>query len=129
MTAAAPEPAAISTRFPKRRLTLFDTVCIGVNAIVGSGVFALPDDMQRQMGGWSPLAFGLYALLLFPVALCFAELSSNTDETGGAYIYARQAFGRNVGFVVGWFCWLSTFVSWAANTTLLVELCGVTTYR
>jgi amino acid transporter len=128
MTAAAPDPVVISTRFPKRRLTLFDTVCIGVNAIVGSGVFSLPDDMQRQMGGWSPLAFGLCALLLFPVALCFAELSSNTDETGGAYVYARQAFGRNVGFVVGWFCWLSTFVSWAANTTLLVELCGVTTY-
>jgi amino acid transporter len=128
MTAAAPDPVVISTRFPKRRLTLFDTVCIGVNAIVGSGVFSLPDDMHRQMGGWSPLAFALCALLLFPVALCFAELSSNTDETGGAYVYARQAFGRNVGFVVGWFCWLSTFVSWAANTTLLVELSGVTTY-
>lgn len=128
MTAEAPTSAAPSTRITRRSLTLFDTVCIGVNAIVGSGVFALPDDMQREMGGYSPLAFALCALLLFPVALCFAELSSNTDETGGAYVYARQAFGRNVGFVVGWFCWLSTFVSWAANTTLFVELCGVTTY-
>ena len=116
--------AAVTTVL-RRKLGLFDVTCIGVNAIVGSGVFALPDDMQREMGGWSPLAFALCALLLLPVALCFAELSGKHDETGGSYIYARNAFGRNVGFVVGWFCWLSTFVSWAANTTLLVELIGV----
>lgn len=112
----------------RRRLTLFDVLCIGVNAIVGSGVFALPDDMQRVMGGWSPLAFLLCALLLMPVALCFAELGGRHDETGGAYIYAHRAFGRQVGFIIGWFCWINTFISWAANTTLFIELLGVTTF-
>jgi amino acid transporter len=103
---------------------LFDVLCIGVNAVVGSGVFALPDDIHRAMGGWSPLAYLLCTALLLPVALCFAELSSRHDETGGAYLYARSAFGPNVGFVLGWYCWVTTFVSWAANTTLFVELIG-----
>ena len=120
--------AAVSTHIMRRRLTLFDVLCIGVNAIVGSGVFALPDDMHREMAGYSPLAFALCALLLLPIALCFAELSGRHDDSGGSYIYARDAFGKTVGFVVGWFCWLSTFVSWAANTTLLVELVGVKTF-
>lgn len=109
----------------RRQLTLFDVLCIGVNATVGSGVFALPDDMHRVMGGYSPLAFLLCALLLMPVALCFAELSGRHVDTGGTYLYARNAFGDNVGFVIGWFCWANTFVSWAANATLFVELAGV----
>jgi len=111
-----------------RRLSLFDVLCIGVNAIVGSGVFAIPDDMHRAMGGFSPLSFLLCALLLMPVALCFAELSGRHEETGGTYLYARNAFGDTVGFFVGWFCWANAFVSWAANITLFVELAGLHTF-
>lgn len=114
----------IATSILRRRLSLFDVVCIGVNAIVGSGVFALPDDMHREMGGFSPLAYALCAVLLLPVALCFAELAGRHDDTGGAYLYAQSAFGPRVGFLVGWYCWMNTFVSWAANTTLFVELAG-----
>ena len=78
---------------PRRRLGLFDVLCLGVNATVGSGVFSLPDDMHRAMGGWSPFAYVLCTLLLLPVALCFAELSGRFEETGGAFVYARHAFG------------------------------------
>lgn len=99
-------------------------LAIGVNAIVGSGVFSLPDDMRREMGALSPLAFLLCALLLAPVAACFAELAGRTDDTGGPYVYATRAFGPTAGFVVGWSCWLNAFLSWAANTTLFVELAG-----
>ena len=109
----------------RRRLGLFDVSAIGVNAIVGSGVFALPDDVHRAMGGWSPFAFLLCAALLAPVALCFAELAGQTDETGGPYVYARRAFGPGVGFLVGWVCWANAFVSFAANATLLAELVGL----
>jgi amino acid transporter len=112
----------------RRRLGLFDVLCIGVNATVGSGVFTLPDDMQREMGGFSPLAYLFCALLLLPIALCFAELSGRFDETGGAYVYARAAFGPRAGYLLGWFCWTATFVSWAANTTLLVALLGFSPY-
>lgn len=108
----------------RRRLGLFDVLCIGVNATVGSGVFALPGEMQRAMGGWSPFAYVLCALLLLPVALSFAELSGRFDESGGAYVYARHAFGDRVGFVIGWYCWANSFVAWAANATLFVDLVG-----
>ncbi len=109
----------------RRRLNLFDVVCIGVNATVGSGVFALPDDVYREMHGYSPLAFGMCALLLLPVSMCVAELSARTEETGGPYIYARRAFGDTTGFFVGWYCWIATLVSWAAVTSLFVEIIGI----
>lgn len=123
----AAQPTSVLTGL-RRRLTLFDVFCLGVNAIVGSGVFGMPDDMQRAMGGFSPFAFLLCALLLMPVALCFAELGSRYEETGGAYLYAAKAFGPRVGFVVGWFCWIATLPSWAANMSVLVELLGFKAY-
>lgn len=107
-----------------RRLGLLDVFAIGVNAIVGSGVFSIPDDMQRSMGGWSPLAFLLCAVVLLPVALCFAELAGSSDRSGGPYLYALRAFGPRVGFFVGWSSYLNAFVSFAANATLFVELVG-----
>jgi len=36
------------------------------------------------------------------IALCFAELSSMYDRSGGPYVYAGDAFGHHVGFAVGW---------------------------
>jgi amino acid transporter len=117
-------PQVTVTATTRRRLTLFDVVCIGVNATIGSGVFALPDDVYREMGGWSPLAFAVCALMLLPVSLCIAELSARTEDTGGPYVYASRAFGEEVGFIVGWFCWIATVVAWAAVTTLFVEIIG-----
>jgi len=98
----------------KRSLSLFDVVCIGLNAIVGSGVFALPDDLYRQLGIWSPLAFVACALGLWPVALCYAEAARRVDRTGGPYLYASEAFGPRVGFVVGWMCYANALFSFAA---------------
>ncbi|MBN1652511.1 MAG: APC family permease [Deltaproteobacteria bacterium] len=98
----------------RRTLRLFDVVCIGLNAIVGSGIYLLPDDLYRALGPWSPLAFVLCALGLWPVALCYAEAASRVDRTGGPFVYASEAFGGRVGFVVGWMCFANSLFSFAA---------------
>ena len=98
----------------RRSLGLFDVVCIGLNAIVGSGIFLLPDDLFREMGVLSPLAFLLCAVGLLPVALCFAEAASTVDRSGGPYVYAGQAFGKLTGFGVGWMCFANSAFSFAA---------------
>lgn len=98
----------------RRTLGLFDVVCIGLNAIVGSGVFALPDDLYRELGIWSPMAFVLCAFGLWPVALCYAEAAARVDRTGGPYLYASEAFGPRVGFAVGWMCFANSLFSFAA---------------
>jgi amino acid transporter len=101
----------------KRSLNLFDVVCIGLNAIVGSGIFALPDNLYREMGVLSPLAFLLCLLGLLPIALCYAEAASTVDRTGGPSVYASTAFGPAVGFVVGWMCFANAIFSFAAVAT------------
>jgi amino acid transporter len=108
----------------RRSLSLFDVTCLGVNAIIGSGIFSLPDDLYREMGGLSPLAFILCALGLLPVALCYAEAASRTDKSGGPYVYAREAFGPWTGFVVGWLCYANTIFSFAAVASVASAYLG-----
>lgn len=98
----------------RRSLGLFDVTCIGLNAIVGSGIFLLPDDLYREMGGLSPLAFLLCAVGLMPIALCYAEAASRVDRTGGPYLYTSEAFGPRIGFAVGWMCFANAVFSFAA---------------
>jgi amino acid transporter len=98
----------------RRSLSRFDVTCLGLNAIVGSGIFLLPDDLYRDMGALSPLAFVLCAIGLLPVALCYAEAASYSEDTGGPYLYARDAFGAKVGFVVVWMCFVNALFSFAA---------------
>ena len=75
---------------------------IGVNGIVGSGIYLLVGPLARA-GGRSSV-FGVLACgaLCVLIALCFAELSSMYDRSGGPYVYACDAFGTHVGFAVGW---------------------------
>lgn len=98
----------------KQLLSRLDVLCLGINAIVGSGIYAFPGLLAAQLGPASFLAFGLCGVMAAMVGLCFAEAAGIFDRSGGPYVYAQTAFGRFVGFLVGWSCWVAAVVSWAA---------------
>ena len=85
---------------PARELTLFDCFGLGINGIIGSGIFLLPAALQRRAGAQSPLAWLAVGSLCTLIALYFAEASSRTDRSGGPYRYAVEAFGPLVGFTI-----------------------------
>src|SRR5215208_4434777 len=99
MTAANPAPPAesaaeqsrASAPAPARALGLFSIVALGVNTIVGSGIFRLPAELARDLGPASLLAFVACAALLAAVALSFAEAGGMFAKDGGAYVYAQAA--------------------------------------
>src|SRR5262245_15745444 len=74
----------------------------------------MPSQVAAQIGGWSPIAFVLMGLASLSVALCFAEVGSRFDSTGGPYLYTRAAFGRFVAFEVGWMQWFTRASSQAS---------------
>ncbi|KKM81272.1 hypothetical protein LCGC14_1331520, partial [marine sediment metagenome] len=67
-----------------------------------------------QVGSFSILIFVICGLLCLAIALCFAEMGGIYQQTGGAYLYARDTFGPMIGFMVGWMVWLSAIIGWAA---------------
>ncbi len=95
-------------------LNLFDIVCLGINGIIGAGIFLLPGKLAAVSGHSSILIFVICGLLCLAIALCFAEMGGIYQETGGAYIYAKNTFGPLIGFMVGWMMWLSAIIGWAA---------------
>lgn len=97
----------------RRALGKWDLTAIGVNQVIGSAVFLLPSQVAAQVGGWGPVAFLAVGLASLLVALCFAELGSRFEQTGGSYLYARAAFGRFVAFEIGWMQWVARITSQA----------------
>lgn len=97
-----------------RQLTLLDCFGLGINGIIGSGIFLLPAALQRRAGGHSPLAWLVVGGLCTLIALCFAEAAGRTDRSGGPYRYATDAFGPLVGFGVGWITMVSALLGYAA---------------
>ena len=98
----------------RRALGKWDLTAIGVNQVIGGAIFLLPSDVAVRVGAWGPLAFLGVGLLSLSIALCFAEVGSRFDRTGGPYLPARAAFGRFVGFEVGWMMWFARVTSHAS---------------
>ena len=98
----------------KRALGRWDLTALGVNQVIGGAIFLWPAQVAAQVGAWSPIGFVLIGLLSLSVALCFAELGSRFDTTGGPYLYTRAAFGDFVGFEIGWMQWFSRASSQAS---------------
>ncbi len=109
-------PPQHSTR---RALTAFDAWCLGVNAVVGSGIYLFPGKLAQALGPASILAWVATGVCCLPLALAYAALGAREQRTGGSFRYAELAFGRGVGFVVGWSAWVTSVVSWAAVASAL----------
>jgi APA family basic amino acid/polyamine antiporter len=106
----------------RRALGKWDLTAIGVNQVIGSAIFLLPAQVAAQIGPWGPLAFMAVGLLSLLIALCFAEAGSRFESTGGPYLPARAAFGRFVGFEVGWMMWFARVTSHASVVNGLTTL-------
>jgi amino acid transporter len=107
-----------------RGIRRWDLVAVAINGIIGAGIFGLPSKVFALIGPYSLLAFIVCALVVTLIVLCFAEVSSRFSETGGPYLYAREAFGSVVGFEVGWLVWLARLTAFAANLNLLIQYLG-----
>jgi amino acid transporter len=91
-------------------------LALGINGIVGVGIFFAPADIAARAPGAGTVIFAVTALLLVPVALAFAVLGGRFDEDGGPVVFAREAFGALPAFVVGWIAYASAIASTAAVT-------------
>jgi APA family basic amino acid/polyamine antiporter len=98
----------------RRALGRWDLTAIGINQVIGGAIFLVPSQVAAQIGGWSPIGFLLTGIAMLTVAMCFAEVGSRFDRTGGPYVYTRAAFGRFVGFEVGWLQWFTRAASQAS---------------
>ncbi len=87
-----------------RGLSLLDSVLLLVSGIIGSSIFLTAKDIAGPLP--QPMLFLLVWVIGGVISLfgcaAFAELGSMFPESGGQYIYLREAYGDLVAFLYGW---------------------------
>ena len=101
-----------------RTIGRWSLTALMINSIIGGGIFGLPSLVAAKLGGYSPIAYLIAAAGILTIAGCIAEVSSRYDETGGLYLYARDALGRFAGLLVAWLTWLTRIAAPAAVADL-----------
>jgi APA family basic amino acid/polyamine antiporter len=104
-----------------RGIRRWDLVAVTINGIIGAGIFGLPSKVYGLIGSYSLIAFVVCGLVVMLIILCFAEVGSRFEQTGGPYLYAQEAFGPTVAFEVGWLIWLARLTAFAANCNLMIS--------
>jgi amino acid transporter len=105
----------------RRSLGVVDVTAIGLNGVIGTGIFFLPGKAAATLGPASVLTFLISAVLCTLLALCFAEVGSRFRGTGGPMLYSHAAFGELTGFLVGWLTWVVRITAWGALANGLVS--------
>ena len=108
-----------------RSISKWAMVLLVINGVIGSGIFGLPSKAFKEVGVYSIAAFLVCAIAVFIIILCFAEVSSRFDKTGGPYLYALSSFGPMPAFLTGWLLLLTRFITYAALINLLVTYLSV----
>ncbi|MGY5033032.1 amino acid permease [Streptomyces sp. 900116325] len=98
----------------KRTMGLFQLVCFGVGAIVGTGIFVGLSDTVAKAGPAVVLSFVLAAITCIFTAFAFAELGGAIPVSGSSYSFAYATLGERIAFLVGWCLLLEYGVSVSA---------------
>ena len=109
----------------KRELGIIDIGVSVVNMTVGSGIFLLPALVAAILGNASIIAYLLCGLLYFCIMLCYAELSSRINHSGGTYVYIERAFGPFAGFIANNLFWLCGALISAALVNGIADMLSV----
>ncbi|RUL79977.1 amino acid permease [Dyella choica] len=104
----------------QRSLGLWMLIALVIGNIIGSGVFVLPAALAPY-GAASLLGWGISLGGALMLALVYARLAQIVPNYGGAYAYARRAFGDQVGFLAAWSYWVCV---WSANAAIAVAFAG-----
>ena len=113
------KPSLESERKLVRAVGLKEIIALTINGIIGAGIFAIPATIGKTLGMSSPIAFVIAGFFCANIVLCFAELGGRYDRTGGAYLYAHEAFGELTAFLIGWMYFLARLTSTAALSNTL----------
>jgi basic amino acid/polyamine antiporter, APA family len=98
-----PKSSGLDDEF-SRGLGLFDSTMLVVGVMIGSGIFIVSAEISRNTGspGLLLLAWCVAGALTIAGALSYGELSAMMPQSGGMYVYLREAYSPLLGFLYGW---------------------------
>jgi len=95
----------------RKELEFTHTTAIVVANMIGTGIFTTTGFLAGDLGRPS-LVLGIWvvgAIIAVAGCLCYAEMGVNLPESGGEYIFLREAWGPVWGFLSGWISFFAGF--------------------
>jgi basic amino acid/polyamine antiporter, APA family len=101
---SAPDATSSSPDRLPRRLGFWATTAVMIGTIIGSGIFRVPATVAVDVGSVAGIAavWVLGGVIALCGALAIAELAAALPQSGGVFVYLREAYGPAVAFVYGW---------------------------
>ena len=122
----------------KKSLTAWDLTCLGIGAIIGTGIFvligtAIVGDAHRPGAGPGiVLSFILSGLTCALAALCYAEMSAMIPVAGSAYTFSYATLGELLAWLTGWnlileygVACVAVAIGWSGYFNNLLLLAGI----
>ena len=97
----------------KREIGLFMAVMIGIGAMMGPGIFALPGELAKMVGPLGVVVYLAMGAVVVFTALNYAELGAALPIAGGGYSFVSRTLPRPVAFLTGWFFWMGNVAACA----------------
>ncbi|HHQ47490.1 MAG TPA: amino acid permease [Acidobacteria bacterium] len=97
----------------RRNIGLFLAVMIGIGAMMGPGIFALPGEVSKLVGPLGILVYLAVGLITVLTALNYSELGAAIPLAGGGYSFPSRTMPRMVSFLTGWFFWIGNTLACA----------------
>lgn len=90
---------------PLRHLGRLRLVSLGLNSVIGGGIFILPATVAGLIGPASLFAYLVAGGVVLGIGLALGRLAARFETSGGPYVYVQRTFGPFAGFQAGWlFC-------------------------
>ncbi len=122
----------------KKTLSAWDLTCLGIGAIIGTGIFVLigtaivGDSHRPGAGPGIILSFILSGLTCALAALCYAEMSAMIPVAGSAYTFSYATLGELLAWLTGWnlileygVACVAVAIGWSGYFNNLLRLAGI----
>ncbi len=104
----------------RRELEFTHATAIVIANMIGTGIFTTTGFLAGDLGRPS-LVIGIWvvgAIIAVAGCLCYSELGVNLPQSGGEYIFLREAWGPMWGFLSGWISFFAGFAAPIAAAAL-----------
>ena len=88
----------------KRQIGIRTATALVVGEVIAVGIFLTPAGMAKSLGSpfWVLVVWLVMGAMAVCGALCYGELAARFPQSGGSYVYLREAYGRPIAFLYGW---------------------------
>jgi amino acid transporter len=103
------------------KLGYWSIVMLGINGIIGAGIFLTPGAAIKLAGPLAPLAYLLAGVFAGIVGIVFATAARYVRTNGACYAYTMAAFGHRIGIYVGVTHAITASIAWGVLASFFVS--------